>query len=96
MLLVAGGAGASEHRAPATRVSLLKIVLGVLLVALAVKQWRGRPQGDAAPELPRWMKTIDSFTPGGSGAMSVALSVVNLKNVLLVVGAADAISALAT
>ena len=53
-------------------------------------------RGRYADWLRRWMKTIDSFTPGGSGAMSVALSVVNLKNVLLVVGAADAISALAT
>jgi threonine/homoserine/homoserine lactone efflux protein len=92
VLLVASGASASTHGAPATWVSIVKIVLGVLLVLLAVKQWRGRPRGDAAPELPKWMKTIDTFTPGRSVAMGVVLSVVNPKNLLLVVGAAAAIA----
>ena len=41
MLLVAGGASASKHGSPATWVSIVKIVLGVLLLLLAVKQWRG-------------------------------------------------------
>jgi threonine/homoserine/homoserine lactone efflux protein len=92
VLLAASGASASERGAPATWVSILKIVLGVLLVLLAVKQWRGRPRGDAAPELPKWMKTIDTFTPGRSVAMGVALSAVNPKNLLLTVSAATAIA----
>jgi threonine/homoserine/homoserine lactone efflux protein len=92
VLLVASGASASKHGAPATWVSILKIVLGVLLVLLAVRQWRGRPRGDAAPELPKWLKTVDTFTPGRSVAMGVALSSVNPKNLLLVVGAAAAIA----
>jgi threonine/homoserine/homoserine lactone efflux protein len=92
VLLVANGASASKHGAPATWVSILKIVLGLLLVLLAVRQWRGRPRGDASPELPKWMKTVDTFTPGRSVAMGVALSSVNPKNLLLVVGAATAIA----
>ncbi len=44
------------------------------------------------PELPKWMKTVDTFTPGRSVAMGVALSSVNPKNLLLVVGAATAIA----
>ena len=55
VLVVSSGASASTHGAPATWVGILKIVLGVLLVLLAVKQWRGRPRGDADPELPGWM-----------------------------------------
>jgi len=92
VLIAASGASASKHGTPATWVSILKIVLGVLLVLLAVKQWRGRPRGDAAPELPKWMKTIDTFTPVRSIEMGVALSAVNPKNLLLVVGAAAAIA----
>jgi threonine/homoserine/homoserine lactone efflux protein len=92
VLLAASGASASKHGAPATWVSIVKIVLGVLLVLLAVKQWRGRPRGNASPELPKWMKTVDTFTPGRSIAMGVALSAVNPKNLLLVVGAAAAIA----
>jgi len=92
VLLVASAASASEHGAPAKWVSIVKIILGVLLVLFAVRQWRGRPQGDASPELPKWMKTVDTFTPGRSVAMGVALSSVNPKNLLLVVAAATAIA----
>jgi threonine/homoserine/homoserine lactone efflux protein len=92
VLLVAGGASASKHGTPATWVSILKIVLGVLLWLLAVRQWRGRPHGEQEPQLPGWMKTIDTFTPARSIAMAVALSAINPKNLLLVVGAAAAIA----
>lgn len=92
VLLVASGASASKHGTPATWVSILKIVLGVLLLLLAVRQWRGRPRAGAQPELPGWMKSIDKFTPGRSAAMGTALSAVNPKNLLLVVGAAAAIA----
>ena len=92
VLLVAGGASASRHGAPATWVSILKIVLGVLLVLLAVKEWRGRPRGDSQPGLPSWMKAVDTFTPVRSTALGVGLSAVQPKNGLLVVGAAAAIA----
>ncbi len=48
----------------------MKIVVGVLLL-LALREWRGRPRGDAKPQLPRWMKAIDTFTASkaaGTGA----------------------------
>jgi threonine/homoserine/homoserine lactone efflux protein len=92
VLLAASGASASKHGEPATWVSIVKIVLGVLLLALAAKQWRGRPRGDAQPELPAWMKTIDTFTPVKAAGMGVLLSSVNPKNLLLVVGAGAAIA----
>ena len=92
VLLIAGGASASKHGTPATWVSIVKIVLGVLLLLLAVKQWRGRPQGDTEPELPGWMKTIDTFTPVRAAGIAVVLAAINPKNLLLVVGAATAIA----
>jgi threonine/homoserine/homoserine lactone efflux protein len=92
VLLIASGASASKHGAPATWVSVVKIVLGVLLLLLAAKQWRGRPRGDGEPRLPAWMKTIDKFTAVRSAAMGIALSAVNPKNLLLVVSAAAAVA----
>lgn len=92
VLLLAGGAGASESGSPADWVSILKLGLGALLVLLAVRQWRGRPRGDAESQLPAWMKTVDSFTPARSAAMGVLLSALNPKNLILVVGAAAAIA----
>jgi threonine/homoserine/homoserine lactone efflux protein len=92
VLVAAGGAGATDGGEPATWVHVVKIVLGVLLVLIALKQWRGRPRGDERAPLPTWMRKIDSFTPGRSLAIAAALSGVNPKNLLLAVGAAAAIA----
>ncbi|WP_027008082.1 GAP family protein [Conexibacter woesei] len=93
VLVASNGAGATDSDAtPATWVSWLKIVLGVLLVLVAVRQWRGRPQAGEAGTLPKWMQAVDTFTPGRAVAMGVALSAINPKNLLLTVGAAAAIA----
>jgi threonine/homoserine/homoserine lactone efflux protein len=92
ILLISSGADASDDGAPATWASIVKLVLGLALLALAVRQWRGRPHGDAQADLPKWMSAIDGFTPARSVAMGVALSAINPKNLLLVAGAATAIA----
>lgn len=92
VLLISGGAGATDGDEPATWVSWLKIVLGLLLLAVAAKQWRGRPRAGEEAPLPSWMKAIDRFTPGRALAMGVALSAINPKNLLLTVGAAAGIA----
>jgi threonine/homoserine/homoserine lactone efflux protein len=92
VLAVAGGAGADDGGEPATWVDWVKLVLGVLLLLVVVKQWRGRPhEGEDAP-LPKWMQTIDQFTPGRTFGIAAALSGINPKNLLLTVGAAAAIA----
>jgi threonine/homoserine/homoserine lactone efflux protein len=92
LLLAASGAEASEAGAPAEWVSVVKIALGVSLLLVAARQWHGRPKGDAQPELPKWMRTIDTFTPPKAAGMAVVLSAVNPKNLVLIVGAAAAIA----
>ena len=92
VLVVSSGADASERGAPADWVSVLDLVLAVLLVRVAVKEWRGRPRGTEEPALPKWMQTIDRFTAGRAAAFGVVLSAVNPKNLLLAVGAAAAIA----
>jgi threonine/homoserine/homoserine lactone efflux protein len=72
--------------------SIVKLALGVLLLVVALRQWRERPQDDTDPELPKWMRTIDSFTPVRAGGIAIALSAVNPKNLLLTVGAGAAIA----
>src|SRR5690349_8119414 len=58
VLVVSNGADASSDDGPASWVSVLRLVLGVLLLLLAVKQWRGRPRAGEAAALPKWMQTI--------------------------------------
>ncbi len=92
VLVVASLAGASEDAEPATWVEVLKLTLGLLLVLLAVKQWRGRPRRGAQGDLPAWMQKVDTFTPGRTIAIAVALSGVNPKNLVLIVAAGAAIA----
>ena len=92
VLAVAGGAGADDGGEPATWVGWLKLVLGVLLLFVAVRQWRGRPHAGEDAPLPKWMQTIDQFTPGRSSGIAAALSGINPKNLLLTAAAAAAIA----
>src|ERR1700709_875936 len=49
VLVVASGAEAGVQGQPADWVNVLKLVLGVLLLAVAAKQWRGRPRAGDSP-----------------------------------------------
>jgi hypothetical protein len=92
VLALAGPGGASENGQPATWVSWLKLLLGVLLLLVAARQFRGRPRGDQEAPLPKWMGTIDRFTPPQALGGGAALAAANPKNLLLAVGAAAAIA----
>ena len=92
LLLAASGGEASSGGAPADWVSVVKLALGVLLLLLAARQWQARPHGDAEPQLPAWMKTIDTFKAPKAAGMAVLLSALNPKNLILVAGAAAAIA----
>jgi threonine/homoserine/homoserine lactone efflux protein len=92
VLLFAGALDASESGEPATWVNVVLLALGVLLLVLAAKQWRGRPRvGDKTP-VPGWMSTIDEFTTAKAAGAGFALSALNPKNVLLTVAAAAEIA----
>lgn len=94
--LVLGAAGADDGSGedPSTWVSVGRLVLGALLLRFAAGQWRARPRaGDPSPDLPRWMETVDTLTPGRAAGMGVLLCGVNPKNLILIVAAAGAIAA---
>ncbi|MEX1100922.1 MAG: GAP family protein [Actinomycetota bacterium] len=77
---------------PSKIVSWVKIFLGVLLLALAVHQWRSRPAPGAEAPMPSWMRRIDSLRPVASIVMGLLLSIANPKNLLLIVAAALSIA----
>jgi Sap-like sulfolipid-1-addressing protein len=91
-LLVAGGAGAEEGSQPANWVLWLELILGVLLLLLAVRNWRERPRGGEDPETPGWMNALDTITPIKSAGLAAVLAGINPKNLLLVVAGAAAIA----
>jgi Sap, sulfolipid-1-addressing protein len=92
VLAVAGAGSASKSGSPAAWVSWVKIVLGVLLLLVAVREFRGRPRGGEEPQMPKWMATIDKTTPVAALGLAAVLSGANPKNLLLAVGGAAAIA----
>jgi Sap, sulfolipid-1-addressing protein len=92
VLCVAGPADASSSGSPATWVSWVKVVLGLLLLGVAARQFRGRPKdGDRAP-LPKWMASIDTVSPPAACGLAALLAGINPKNLLLAVGGAASIA----
>ncbi|HEY5187117.1 MAG TPA: GAP family protein, partial [Actinomycetes bacterium] len=71
-----------------------KIVFGVVLLLLAVRNWRNRPAPDVVPQMPKWMASIDVLTPGKAFGFGVLMAGVNPKNLLLTVAAAAGLAEL--
>jgi threonine/homoserine/homoserine lactone efflux protein len=85
---VLDAANAATDTTTSDSVSWGKIVLGVLLLGLARRNWAKRPQPGAPVELPKWMATVETISPVKALGLAVVLSVVNPKNLVLVLGAA--------
>jgi threonine/homoserine/homoserine lactone efflux protein len=91
VLLVSGGADDPDSTT-ADGVSWAKLGLGLLLVGMAMRRWRNRPRAGEQPTMPKWMDTIDHFTPARALVLGVGLSGVNPKNLALTVAAAASIA----
>ena len=90
------GAATGDNGPTPTWVGWVKIVLGVLLLLVGVKEWRGRPREASQATTPKWMSAIDDFTPVKAFGIAFALSALNPKNLLLVVAGAAAIATATT
>ena len=88
VLNIADAANVSSSSGPSTAAYAIKLTLGVLLLLLAVRQWRSRPGPSEQTPAPKWMAALDSFTPLKSLGLGAAMSGVNPKNLALSVAAA--------
>jgi hypothetical protein len=91
VLLVTGGASDPDS-ATATGVNWVQVAIGALFLAMAARQWRSRPKKGEEPTMPKWMSTIDGFTPIKSLALGAVLSGANPKNLALTAAGAVAIA----
>jgi threonine/homoserine/homoserine lactone efflux protein len=94
VLAIAQPAGATSDGQPATWVNVLKLVLGLLLLLLALNQWRGRAHGDDEPATPKWMRAIEGFGPGKALVAGAVLAGASPKNALLAIAAAASIASM--
>jgi len=90
---ILGGAGSSSGE-PAMWVLWLELVLGLLLLLVAWRQFGTRPHAGETAAVPKWMGAIDAFTLAKALGAGVLLSGLNPKNLLLGVGAAATIAQL--
>ena len=91
VLLVAGDSDDPDSGS-STAVDVIKLLIGVLFLLLALKQWQGRPKPGEEATMPKWMSTVDSFAPGKSLVLGAALSGANPKNLALTLAAAASIA----
>ena len=91
VLIIADVAGVSKGD-PSTATYALKLVLGVLLLGGAFRQWRKRPKEGEVPKMPKWMEEIDRFSWIKSLVLGAGLSGVNPKNLALILAAAATIA----
>ena len=69
---------------PSAAASWIKIGLGVLLLLVGMRQWRGR---GGQHDNPKWMAAIDDFTFVKALGLGFLLSAVNPKNLIMAAGA---------
>jgi len=92
VLLLSNAGKISAGGTPSTLAYVIKLVLGLLFLFLAYRNWQKRPKEGEQPEMPTWMAAIDSFTSGRAFGISALLAGVNPKNLGLTLAAAMSIS----
>ena len=91
VLVVAGGAD-NPDSATSTSINWIELGLGLLFLAMAAKQWKQRPKRGEESTMPKWMASVDNFTPAKSVAFGLALTALNPKNLTLTLAAAASIA----
>ncbi len=92
VLFVADTSNVSSEQGPSDAVFAIKLLVGLLFVLLAVRQWRGRPKEGEEPDMPGWMSAIDEFTPVRAFGFAALLAGVNPKNLGLTLAAGSTIA----
>src|SRR5947209_8717009 len=62
--LISDAANASTDTTSSDSISWGKIALGVVLLGMARRNWAKRAKPGQPTELPRWMATVETITPG--------------------------------
>ena len=91
-LLSSSTGGADETADGPTLADGVTLALGLLLIALAVRQWRARPKPGQEVPLPAWMRSVDTIGPGRALGLGLLLSAANPKNLTMAVAAGVAMS----
>ena len=68
------------------------IILGIVLLFMAYRRFKKRSKPGEQPTIPKWLSTIDNFSPVKAFLLAIALVALNLKNLPLIIAGGIAIS----
>jgi hypothetical protein len=85
--LFADAANAATDTTTSDTISWGHVLLGVLLIGLARRNFAKRAAPGETEALPKWMATVETITPVKAVGLAIVLAVVNPKNLILAVGA---------
>lgn len=78
---------------PSTVATVVRSVLGLLLLAGAARTWRNRPDPGEDVAMPAWMARIETIGPGGAFGLAALLAGVNPKSLAMNIAAAAILAA---
>ncbi|GAB09591.1 hypothetical protein GOARA_043_00660 [Gordonia araii NBRC 100433] len=92
IILVAGATGLGDDGQPGKTIGVIRLILGVALIALAFQQWQSRPGAGEEPHMPRWLASVDALTPAKSAVLGFALAAINPKGLFITIAAGLALN----
>jgi len=92
--VIANQNNAATNTTTSDTISWGHIVLGVLLLLAAARNWRKRPAAGTDPPMPKWMAGVDDLSPGRAFGLGLLLDGANPKNLILTIAAATGLAQL--
>ncbi|MFA5884402.1 MAG: GAP family protein [Acidimicrobiia bacterium] len=90
--VIADALDVSTDSSASDSTSTLKIVLGAALLFGGLRRLRNRTPSGTEATMPKWMTSVDAFTPAKAAGLGVVLGAVNPKNLVLTLGAATGLA----
>ncbi|MCA9996192.1 MAG: GAP family protein [Anaerolineales bacterium] len=87
MLLLGGNWAANGPTEQSLTTSFILLGLGIVLLAVSIRNWRKQPSVPQKEEPSRFAKLVDSITPLKAFGLAVIVSVVNVKNLTIFLSA---------
>jgi hypothetical protein len=85
--------GFGQRAGPRPIVGAAKLLVGLVLLYLAYREWRARPRPGETGELPHWLSAVQNMGPLAAAGMGFAVYVANPKNLTLGIAAGVALGA---
>lgn len=80
---LAGVLGREAGVGPAQTRSGVKLVLGVVMLYLAWREWRARPRPGRPAKMPRWLSAAQAMRPLGAAGAAFGVYAANPKNLMV-------------